>query len=202
MTSKPILAALALSASLAAMPALAATSPNAPNAAGANGSMAVNGSGNNGTTNGQGTMAVNGTGNNGTTNGQGTMAVNGSGNNGASHQSTMANNGTWNNAKTDKAAALNPLLTDHGMVRMSKLIGSSIYNDQDKKLGNVADVVMGRNGQPSVIVRMDSKLHAVPWNKLRFGNAKKNPDNKVLMPGMTQDALNGLPQYHYKHQNG
>lgn len=201
MTRNPLLAALALSASLAALPALAATTPNQPNAAGANGSMAVNGTGNNGTTNNQGSMAVNGTGNNGTTNGQGTMAVNGTGNNGANHESTMANNGTWNNA-TAKAGSLNPLLTDQGMVRMSKLIGTDIYNDQDKKLGSVADVVMGRNGEPNVIVKTNGKLHAVQWNQLRFGNAQKNKDNKVLMPGTTQDALNSRPQYHYKRNNG
>ena len=100
MTSRAIITALALSASMAAVPAIAAVAPSRqPDAAGANGSMAINGSGNNGHSNGQGTMAVNGTGSNGRAH-QGTMSESGSGNNGIRrHQGSMAHNGTWNNAR-------------------------------------------------------------------------------------------------------
>jgi len=152
MTSRPILAALALSAGLAAVPAFAATPPNQPNDASPNHT-----------------------------------------------EKALANNGKWSNSTSDKPAdQLNPLLTREGMVRMSKLIGTDIYNDQDKKLGSVADVIMGRTGEPSVIVKADGKLHQVQWSKLRFGDAQKSADNKVLMPGETKSALNGTPEFHYK----
>ena len=115
------------------------------------------------------------------------------------NEKALANNGKWSNSTSDKPPdQLNPLLTGKGMARMSKLIGTDIYNDQDKKLGSVADVIMGKTGEPSVIVKSDGKLHQVPWSKLRFGNAQKHADNKVLMPGETKDALNGTPEFHYK----
>lgn len=93
---------------------------------------------------------------------------------------------------------VNPLLTDNGEVRMSKLIGTNVYSDQDKKLGSVDDVVMGNAGEPQVIIKADGNLHPVPWNKLRFGNAKQNSDNKVILPGESENALQSSPQYHYK----
>ncbi len=37
----------------------------------------------------------------------------------------------------------NPLLADNGDVRISKLIGSTIYNKDDQKVGSVDDVLAG-----------------------------------------------------------
>lgn len=114
-----------------------------------------------------------------------------------------ANNGAWTTATTEKPpSALNPLLTDKGLVRIKKLIGSKIYNDQDKLLGYVENVLMGKTGEPVVVVRLDSTLHAVPWSTLRFGDANANSDNKVLMPGMSVHALNGTPVFHYTSGKG
>ena len=36
---------------------------------------------------------------------------------------------------------------------------------------------------------MDTKLH--------FGNTKENSDNRVILPGMSQDAFNSQPEFHY-----
>jgi len=96
---------------------------------------------------------------------------------------------------------INPLLTDNGEVRMSKLVGTNVYNDKDKKLGSVDDVVMGKTGEPQVIIKANGNLHPVPWNKLQFGNAKQNSDNKVILPGEDENALNSAPQYHYTANN-
>jgi len=96
---------------------------------------------------------------------------------------------------------INPLLTDNGQVRMSKLIGTNVYSEQDKKLGSIDDVVMGKNGEPQVIIKANGNLHPVAWNKLEFGNAKQNSDNKVILPGESENALNSAPQYHYTANN-
>ncbi|HET8997760.1 MAG TPA: PRC-barrel domain-containing protein [Acetobacteraceae bacterium] len=160
MTSRPLLVALALGASLAAMPALAATAPNQPNSSSPNHSE----------------QAV-------------AKDSNHSG----------ANNGAWKTAASDKTPdKLNPLLTSKGLVQMKKLIGSDVYNDQDKKLGSIDDVLVDKHGQPTVLVRVNSKLHEVPWSKLRFGDAEKSDHNKVLMPDESKDALNATPQFQDK----
>jgi len=102
------------------------------------------------------------------------------------------------NGTASRPSVRNPLLTDSGQVRMSKMVGTSVYNDQDKKVGSVDDVVIGENGQPVVIVKAKGKYVEVPWNKLQFGNAEKNSDNKIIMPGVTEDALANGPEFHYQ----
>ena len=40
----------------------------------------------------------------------------------------------------------------------------------------------------------------VPFDRLQFGNTKQSSDNRVVMPGVTKDALNGMPDYHYTNR--
>jgi len=116
--------------------------------------------------------------------------------------SPAATNGTASvnttNNSADQPSQRNPILADNGQVRMSKLVGTDVYNDHDQKLGSVDDVLMGQNGQPDVIMKVKGKLVQVPWSRLQFGNAKENSDNKVIYPGATQDALNGEPEFQYR----
>jgi ribosomal 30S subunit maturation factor RimM len=105
------------------------------------------------------------------------------------------------NGTASRPSERNSLLADNGDVRMSKLVGTSVYNDQDKKVGSVDDVLIGQNGQPIVIMSVKHKYVEVPWNKLQFGDAEKNSDNKVIMPGATEDALANAPEFHYQ-ENG
>jgi sporulation protein YlmC with PRC-barrel domain len=95
----------------------------------------------------------------------------------------------------------NPVLADNGDVRMSKLIGTDVYNTQDQKLGSVDDVLMSPSGQPDVVLKVNGNLYQVPWTKLQFGNAKNNGDNKVIMPNTTQNAFANQPQFHYHANN-
>jgi hypothetical protein len=96
----------------------------------------------------------------------------------------------------------NPLLTASGDVRIGKMIGTNIYNKNDKQIGTVDGVVASRSGQLQVIIATNSKKIAVPWDKVTFGDAKLNSDNKVLMPEATQQSLNSLPTYHYQKNGG
>lgn len=94
----------------------------------------------------------------------------------------------------------NPLLTDSGDVRIGKLIGTDIYNKNDKKVGSVDGVVVSGNGKLQIIVATGNKKVAVPWDQVQFGNAKLNSDNKVLMPGATQKSLDSMPTFSYTHK--
>ncbi|HET6184547.1 MAG TPA: PRC-barrel domain-containing protein [Acetobacteraceae bacterium] len=89
----------------------------------------------------------------------------------------------------------NPLLTDQGLVRINKLIGSTIYNKDDKDIGSVQDVVADQQGQAQVVVSTHGKQVLVPWNKLEFGDAKLNSHNKVLMLDSTEQSLASMPPY-------
>ena len=63
---------------------------------------------------------------------------------------------------------------------------------------------MGKDNQPATAVisvggflGIGSKLVSVPYDKLQFGDTQNNNGNRVVMPGATHDALNGMPDYHY-----
>ncbi len=101
-------------------------------------------------------------------------------------------------------AEKNPVLTDDGQVRASKVIGSSVYNDHNEKIGSVDDILMGKDNQPATAVisvggflGIGSKLVSVPYDKLQFGDTSSQNGNRVVMPGASKDALNGMPDYHY-----
>ncbi|HEX5325453.1 MAG TPA: PRC-barrel domain-containing protein [Acetobacteraceae bacterium] len=114
-----------------------------------------------------------------------------------------ANNTNANNHQAAKQlpSQRNNLLSDNGDVRIAKLIGTTVFSSDDKKLGHVEDVLMGRSGEPQVILTVagSDKQVALSWNKLEFGNSRKDSDNAVILPGVTRAALNGLPTFRY-HQ--
>lgn len=95
----------------------------------------------------------------------------------------------------------NPLLTDQGNVQISKLIGTDVYNKNDKKLGSVKEVLADANGKLQAVVSTSDKQVVVPWDKLQFGDAKLNSDNKVLMQDETEQSLNSMPTFNPKSQN-
>src|SRR4051794_25752584 len=41
----------------------------------------------------------------------------------------------------------NPVMTADGMARSSKVVGSSVYNDHDEKVGSIDDLLIGKDGK-------------------------------------------------------
>jgi sporulation protein YlmC with PRC-barrel domain len=98
----------------------------------------------------------------------------------------------------------NPVLTEGGEVRASKVIGSSVYNDQNQKVGTVDDILMSKDQKADTAVisvggflGIGSKLVSVPYDKLQFKETVDSNSGRVLMPDATKDSLNGMPEYHY-----
>lgn len=108
-----------------------------------------------------------------------------------------------NAATTARPSDHNPVLTDNGGLRTSKIVGSSVYNDQDQKVGSVDDVIIGTDHSLNAVISvggflgMGAKMVEVPFDKLQFGNTNANSDNRVLMRGATKASLTSMPNYHY-----
>jgi len=87
---------------------------------------------------------------------------------------------------------------DH-QVRSSKVVGASVYNDQNQSVGSIDDVLMSDNDHKvdTVVISvggflgMGSKLVSVPFDQLKIEN------DKIVMPGATKASLEGMPEYHY-----
>jgi sporulation protein YlmC with PRC-barrel domain len=99
---------------------------------------------------------------------------------------------------TSTASSSKYFTADH-QVRASKVVGASVYNDQNQSIGSVDDVLMSdsdhKAGTAVISVGgflgMGSKLVSVPFDQLKIEN------DKVVMPGATKASLEGMPDYHY-----
>jgi len=82
--------------------------------------------------------------------------------------------------------------------RATKIIGASIVNEADEKIGEIDDLIINRSDRvPFAIVSvggflgMGEKLVAVPMADLQFS------PGKTVFPGATKDMLKSLPAFAY-----
>ncbi len=116
-----------------------------------------------------------------------------------SHSATPTTPATT--ADTSSTTSSTPLYytADH-QVRTSKIVGASVYNDQNQSIGSIDDVLMSDSDHKAGtavlsvggFLGMGSKLVSVPFDQLQI------QDNKIVMPGATKASLEGMPEYHYK----
>jgi sporulation protein YlmC with PRC-barrel domain len=83
--------------------------------------------------------------------------------------------------------------------RASKLIGSSVVNDQNEKIGTLEDIVIGKDKALFAVLQVGGFLHiggrmvAVPFQSLVLDENGA----KIKLPGATQEALKKLPEFKY-----
>jgi hypothetical protein len=98
---------------------------------------------------------------------------------------------------------LNPVLTQAGDARASKIIGSSVYNDSDEKVGSVDDLLIGKDGSMNAVLSvggflgMGTKYVEVPYSQLIFGNTQRDSDHRVMLKGATKESLKTQPAFNY-----
>jgi hypothetical protein len=85
--------------------------------------------------------------------------------------------------------------------RASKLIGTTVYNDKDDKIGSLDDLIVGKDKkvlfavlQVGGFLRMGGHLIAVPVDELQIDDQGK----KITLPGASQDELKKLPEFKYE----
>ena len=87
---------------------------------------------------------------------------------------------------------------DH-QVRSSKVVGASVYNEQDQSIGSIDDILMTDSDHKAAtavisvggFLGLGSKLVSVPFDQLKIEN------DKIVMPGATKASLEGMPEYRY-----
>src|ERR1700733_136778 len=105
-----------------------------------------------------------------------------------------------NSPATSTSSTPKYFTADH-QVRSSKIVGASVYNDQNQSIGSIDDVLMSdtdHKADTAVIsvggfLGMGAKLVSVPFDRLKIGN------DKVVMPGATKASLEGMPEYRYSN---
>jgi hypothetical protein len=90
------------------------------------------------------------------------------------------------------------IMADHS-VRVSKLIGLAVTNDQGQKIGTVVDVlVKGEAAEPTVILSVGgytgegTKMVAAPLSHIKLEGMK------AMMPGATRQMVASMPAYTFQ----
>jgi sporulation protein YlmC with PRC-barrel domain len=83
--------------------------------------------------------------------------------------------------------------------RASKIIGATVYNEQNEQVGTISDLFLSRQNQVAMAVvsvgsflGLGGKLVSVPFDKIQIGEG-----NKIVMPGGSKDELKGMPNVEY-----
>lgn len=107
------------------------------------------------------------------------------------------------NTAADANTNANTATNDAGKrdeVRASKLVGSTVYNDQNQSVGTLDDILVSHDSkQPDRAVisvggflGIGSKLVEVPYDRLKL-----EANNKVVMPDASSDQLKGMQSFSY-----
>jgi sporulation protein YlmC with PRC-barrel domain len=106
---------------------------------------------------------------------------------------------TTTTTRPETATSSTVYFTADHQVRVSKVVGASVYNDQNQSVGSVDDLLMSDNDHKAAtavisvggFLGMGAKLVSVPFDQLKIEN------DKIVMPGATKASLEGMPEYHY-----
>ena len=78
------------------------------------------------------------------------------------------------------------------------IMGKTVYNDNNEKIGDVNDVIFSRTNSASFVVigvggflGMGEHDVAVPLSRIKHNN------DKVILPGATKEALKKVPEFRY-----
>jgi sporulation protein YlmC with PRC-barrel domain len=100
---------------------------------------------------------------------------------------------------TSSAPSTPKYFTADHQVRVSKMVGANVVNDQDQTVGSIDDLLMNDNDHKAAtavisvggFLGMGSKLVSVPFEQLKIEN------DKIVMPGASKASLEGMPEYRY-----
>jgi sporulation protein YlmC with PRC-barrel domain len=84
--------------------------------------------------------------------------------------------------------------------RASRMIGATVFNDKNEKIGEVDDLIVTPNDQVLFAVLsvggflgINRHLVAVPYSSLTVDDHGR----KLVLPGASKDALRKLPEFYY-----
>jgi len=80
--------------------------------------------------------------------------------------------------------------------RASKLIGADVYGADDKKIGQIDDLLINDSGEMQAVISVGGflgigdRLVSVPYRELQHGE-------RWMLPGANQDSLKSRPEFSY-----
>jgi sporulation protein YlmC with PRC-barrel domain len=103
-----------------------------------------------------------------------------------------------NTANQQGATATNPAGSDQikpDQIRASKMIGSSVYDRQNQKLGDVQDIILDKDGKVSAVVVGVGGVLGIGGKNVAVKLSDVKTDNNRLTLDRTKDQLQQAANY-------
>ena len=85
-----------------------------------------------------------------------------------------------------------------GWSAKKQILGKSVYNDKDEKVGDVDDLIIAPDSSVSYAIigvggflGLGERQVAIPVNHFKGG------EGRIVLPGATKDALQSMPSFQY-----
>jgi sporulation protein YlmC with PRC-barrel domain len=84
--------------------------------------------------------------------------------------------------------------------RASKLRGTTVYNSKNEKIGELDDLIVGKDRVLFGVIEVGgflgigSRLIAVPYSSLQISDDGK----RIVLPGASKEAVKALPEFKYR----
>jgi sporulation protein YlmC with PRC-barrel domain len=85
-----------------------------------------------------------------------------------------------------------------GWSATKQILGKSVYNDKNDKVGDVDDLIIAPDSSASYAIigvggflGLGERQVAIPVNRL------KHSEGRIVLPGATKDALQAMPSFQY-----
>lgn len=89
---------------------------------------------------------------------------------------------------------------NQGDMRASKLIGSTVYNDANENIGDINEIVLGKDGKIAAVIigvggflGLGERDVAVPFDQVKMSVDAEN--NSKLMTALSRDSLTNAPAW-------
>lgn len=111
-------------------------------------------------------------------------------------------NGAMSTSASGNTSAPNESYDPNADARASKLVGSTIYNDQNQSVGTLDDILIARDNKQPVravisvggFLGIGNKLVEIDYSRLQFQD-----NNKVVLPNASKDELNKMQNFTYNN---
>ncbi len=102
-------------------------------------------------------------------------------------------------AHAQTAASLHSIQTDE--IRASKMIGSAVYDVQNRKIGSVSDLVLNKDGKVDAVVIDVGSFLGMGGKDVAVLPSDIKTDNNRLTLDRTKEQLQQMASYNLTNQN-
>jgi len=92
----------------------------------------------------------------------------------------------------------NITIVANGWSVKKKILGKTVYNEENKKIGRIDDIILAPDGQASFFIVGAGGFIGIAKHDVAIPVGQiVEKDGKLTLPGATKDAIKAMPKFEY-----